>query len=79
MAASVDLTHLELRLLVALLTPPLQVHSRERLHEELYGSGPVDLTQVDRVVDGLRASIEQAPDRPRRIVSVLDSGYRYEP
>jgi len=72
-------THTELKLLSALIRNRGRVLSRERLLEEVWGSG-VNVT--DRVVDNhvvaLRKKIEDDPAAPRYLISIRGVGYRFD-
>ena len=75
--AEVRLTHLEFELLAYLIRNPAQVLSRERLLRDVWGvRGGLPRT-VDNFVAQLRSKLEADPDRPRHIVTVRGSGYRW--
>jgi DNA-binding response OmpR family regulator len=73
-----ELTHMEYRLLELLATHPKRVYSRERLLSRMWGS---DHAAGARTVDGhvgrLRAKL--GPEHGRRICTVRNVGYRFEP
>jgi two-component system, OmpR family, alkaline phosphatase synthesis response regulator PhoP len=76
----VKLTHLELELLVYLLRNPARVLSRELLLREVWGLKAAGSPRtVDNFILQLRAKLEDDPDRPRYIVTVRGSGYRFDP
>lgn len=74
-----DLTAIELKMLRLFLENPGRVLSRERVIDEVWGSG---VFVIDRVVDThvvrLRRKIEPEPTNPRHIISVRGLGYRFE-
>jgi len=74
----VALTPSEFRLLQALMTAPGRVFSRQQLLNHLQIRGQ---TVVDRVIDvhigKLRQKIETDPARPRFILTVRGTGYRF--
>jgi DNA-binding response OmpR family regulator len=73
-----ELTHMEYRLLELLVTHPRRVYSRERLLSRMWGD---DHAAGARTVDGhvgrLRAKL--GPEHARRICTVRNVGYRFEP
>lgn len=75
----VDATATELKLLAAFVRNRGRVLTRDRLLEEVWGSG-VHVT--DRVVDNnivsLRRKIELDPAAPRFLISVRGIGYRFD-
>jgi DNA-binding response OmpR family regulator len=75
----VDATHTELKLLTAFVRGRGRVHTRERLLEEVWGSG---VYVTDRVVDNhivaLRKKIEDDPAAPRYLISIRGVGYRFD-
>ena len=75
----VELTALEFKLLAALVRNPGRVLSREQLLDLVCGRGTF---VTDRVVDNhvvtLRKKIEPEPSRPRYLLSVRGTGYRFE-
>ena len=75
--AEVRLTHLEFELLAYLIRNPAQVLSRERLLRDVWGVRGGSPRTVDNFVAQLRSKLEQDPDRPRHIVTVRGSGYRW--
>ena len=74
-----EATHTELKLLAAFLRSRGRVLTRERLLEEVWGSG---VYVTDRVVDNhvvaLRKKIEDDPAIPRYLISVRGVGYRFD-
>jgi two-component system, OmpR family, response regulator ResD len=76
----VSLTPREFDLLDFLVSNPRTVFSRYRLLDELwdvaYDGDPATVTVHVR---RLREKIESDPSRPRRLVTVWGSGYRFEP
>jgi two-component system, OmpR family, alkaline phosphatase synthesis response regulator PhoP len=75
--AEVRLTHLEFELLAYLIRNPAQVLSRERLLRDVWGVRGGSPRTVDNFVAQLRSKLEADPDRPRHIVTVRGSGYRW--
>lgn len=74
-----DATTTELKLLAAFVRSRGRVLTRERLLDEVWGSG-VSIT--DRVIDNhvvsLRKKIEGEPSAPRYLISVRGLGYRFD-
>lgn len=76
----VQLTRVETRLLVELITAPLLVHSRSQLRERIFGTEPWAATAaLERHIRRLRTVIEPEPNRPRHLVAVRGMGYRFVP
>jgi two-component system alkaline phosphatase synthesis response regulator PhoP len=75
----IDATPTELKLLSVFLLNRGRVLTRERLLEQVWGSG---VYVTDRVVDNhivsLRKKIEDDPAEPRHLVSVRGVGYRFD-
>jgi DNA-binding response OmpR family regulator len=75
----VEATHTELKLLTAFIRSRGRVLTRERLLEEVWGSG---VYVTDRVVDNhivaLRKKIEDDPVAPRHLISIRGVGYRFD-
>jgi DNA-binding response OmpR family regulator len=76
----IKLTHLEFELLSFFCRNSRRVFSREELVREVWGlrQGGQART-VDNFVAQLRAKLEQDPDRPRHLLTVRGSGYRFAP
>jgi DNA-binding response OmpR family regulator len=76
---TLDLTRLELNMLRLFLRNRGRVLARDRVIDEVWGSG---VFVTDRVVDThivkLRRKIEPDPAAPRHIVSVRGLGYRFD-
>jgi DNA-binding response OmpR family regulator len=74
-----EATHTELKLLTAFIRRRGRVLTRERLLEEVWGSG---VYVTDRVVDNhivaLRKKIEDDPSTPRYLISIRGVGYRFD-
>ena len=74
-----ETTPTELKLLAEFLRNRGRVLTRERLLEQVWGSG---VYVTDRVVDNhivsLRKKIEDDPAAPRHLVSVRGVGYRFD-
>jgi DNA-binding response OmpR family regulator len=75
----VEATHTELKLLTAFVRGKGRVLTRDRLLEEVWGSG---VYVTDRVVDNhivaLRKKIEDDPAAPRYLISIRSVGYRFD-
>jgi len=74
----VPLTHLEFELLSFFCRNPGRVHAREELLRRVWGSQG-QLRTVDNFVAQLRAKIEHDPNRPKHLLTVRGSGYRFAP
>jgi len=74
-----DTTTTELKLLAAFVRQRGRVLTRDRLLDEVWGSG---VYVTDRVVDNhivsLRKKIEDEPSAPRYLISVRGVGYRFD-
>ncbi len=74
-----DTTTTELKLLAAFVRCRGRVLTREKLLDELWGSG---FAVTDRVIDNhvvaLRKKIEEEPAAPRYLISVRGLGYRFD-
>lgn len=78
--APVHLTQLELDLLRYFASHPGRVLNREELLEKVWKLGNYPNTRtVDNFVARLRKYFEEDPSRPRFILSVRGSGYKFEP
>jgi two-component system alkaline phosphatase synthesis response regulator PhoP len=75
----VPLTHLEFELLSFLCQSAERVYSREELLLQVWGLHQGQARTVDNFVAQLRAKIERDPNRPRHLVTVRGSGYRFSP
>jgi len=75
----VKLTHLEFELLAFLCQNSRRVFSREELVRQVWGFQQVQVRTVDNFVAQLRAKLETHPDRPRHLLTVRGSGYRFVP
>jgi DNA-binding response OmpR family regulator len=76
----VKLTHLEFQLLGFFCKSGGRVFSREQLVREVWNlqySGQA--RTVDNFVAQLRAKLEDDPDRPKYLLTVRGSGYRFVP
>ncbi len=75
----VETTALELKLLAAFVRNRGRLLTRERLLDEVWGSG---ISVTDRVIDNhvvsLRKKIEDEPTVPRYLISVRGVGYRFD-
>jgi DNA-binding response OmpR family regulator len=79
-AQPVRMTHLEFQLLTFFCRSPDKVFSREELLRAVWGmQHGCTLRTVDNFVGQLRAKLEDDPDRPRYLVTVRGSGYRFTP
>jgi two-component system alkaline phosphatase synthesis response regulator PhoP len=74
-----DTTTTELKLLAAFLRNRGRLLTRERLLDEVWGTG---IAVTDRVIDNhivsLRKKIEDQPSAPRYLISVRGVGYRFD-
>jgi len=75
----VDTTTTELKLLAAFVRNRGRLLTRERLLDEVWGTG---ISVTDRVIDNhvvsLRKKIEDEPTAPRHLISVRGLGYRFD-
>ena len=75
----VDLTAMEFKFLRAFLSHPGQVLTLDQLIEEVWGP---DVFLTDRVIythiNNLRSKIEANPTKPRHLITVRGSGYRFD-
>jgi DNA-binding response OmpR family regulator len=76
---SIDATTTELKLLSAFVRNRGRLLTRERLLDEVWGTG---VAVTDRVIDNhvvsLRKKIEEEPSAPRYLISVRGLGYRFD-
>jgi DNA-binding response OmpR family regulator len=76
---SVDTTTTELKLLAVFIHNRGRLLTRERLLDEVWGTG---VAVTDRVIDNhvvaLRKKIEDEPATPRHLISVRGLGYRFD-
>lgn len=76
---SISLTSNEFKILIALLTNPGQIFSREQLVNKAFG---IDYDGFDRTVDthikNIRYKIEDDPKNPKYIISVYGMGYKFQ-
>jgi two-component system alkaline phosphatase synthesis response regulator PhoP len=79
--APVRLTHLEFELLRFFCVSARRVYSREQLLREVWGMRQAAGTArtVDNFLAQLRAKLEADPERPRHLLTVRGSGYRFAP
>ncbi|HVZ73369.1 MAG TPA: response regulator transcription factor [Polyangia bacterium] len=75
----VKLTHLEFELLSFLCRNRGRVYTREALLRQVWGLQQGQARTVDNFVAQLRAKLEDDPDRPRYLLTVRGSGYRFAP
>ncbi len=75
----VKLTHLEFELLSFLCRNRGRVYTREELLRHVWGLQQGQARTVDNFVAQLRAKVEDDPDRPRHLLTVRGSGYRFAP
>ena len=77
--ATITLTSNEFKILIALLTNPGQIFSREQLVNRAFG---MDYDGFDRTIDthikNLRQKIENDPKNPIYILSVYGMGYKFQ-
>jgi DNA-binding response OmpR family regulator len=74
---SVGLTPNEFRLLAALMQKSGQVMTREELLHTVWEETSGNLHLVEVHIANLRSKIEENPRRPRRLVTVRSSGYKF--
>jgi DNA-binding response OmpR family regulator len=74
-----DTTTTEIKLLAAFVRQRGRVLTRDRLLDEVWGSG-VSVTDraVDNYIVSLRKKIEEEPSAPRYLISVRGLGYRFD-
>jgi two-component system alkaline phosphatase synthesis response regulator PhoP len=76
----IRLTHLEFELLSFFCHHSQRVYSREELLHEVWGVRHAGQARtVDNFMAQLRAKLELDPDRPRHLLTVRGSGYRFLP
>jgi two-component system KDP operon response regulator KdpE len=76
-AAEVHLTHMEYKLLVALVKHAGMVITHRQLLEQVWGPGHAEQVQYLRVyMTQLRHKLEDDPARPKRLLTELRVGYR---
>jgi DNA-binding response OmpR family regulator len=75
----VRLTHLEFELLSFLRHNRGRVYTRDELLRHVWGLQQGQARTVDNFVAQLRAKLEDDPDRPRYLLTVRGSGYRFAP
>jgi two-component system, OmpR family, alkaline phosphatase synthesis response regulator PhoP len=77
---TVRLTHLEFELLSFFCRSPNRVYSRDQLLREVWGMRQAgQVRTVDNFLAQLRAKLEHDPERPRHLLTVRGSGYRFVP
>jgi DNA-binding response OmpR family regulator len=77
---SVRLTHLEFELLSFFCRSSRRVYSREHLLREVWGLRQAGQARtVDNFMAQLRSKLEVDPERPRHLLTVRGSGYRFVP
>ena len=76
----VRLTHLEFELLSFFCRGSGRVYSRDHLLREVWGGRQAGQARtVDNFLAQLRAKLELDPERPRHLITVRGSGYRFVP
>jgi two-component system alkaline phosphatase synthesis response regulator PhoP len=76
----VRLTHLEFELLSFFCRSSRRVYSRENLLREVWGLRQAGQARtVDNFMAQLRSKLEVDPERPRHLLTVRGSGYRFVP
>jgi two-component system, OmpR family, alkaline phosphatase synthesis response regulator PhoP len=76
----VRLTHLEFELLSFFCRSTGRVYSREQLLREVWGLRQAGQARtVDNFLAQLRSKLEVDPERPRHLITVRGSGYRFVP
>lgn len=77
---SVRLTHLEFELLSFFCRSSRRVYSREQLLREVWGLRQAgQVRTVDNLMAQLHSKLEVDPERPRHLLTVRGSGYRFVP
>jgi DNA-binding response OmpR family regulator len=77
---AVRLTHLEFELLSYFCRSSRRVYSREHLLREVWGLRQAGQARtVDNFMAQLRSKLEVDPERPRHLLTVRGSGYRFVP
>ena len=77
---AVRLTHLEFELLSFFCRSSRRVYSREHLLREVWGLRQAGQARtVDNFMAQLRSKLEVDPERPRHLLTVRGSGYRFVP
>jgi DNA-binding response OmpR family regulator len=77
---AVRLTHLEFELLSFFCRSSRRVYSREHLLREVWGLRQAGQARtVDNFMAQLRSKLETDPERPRHLLTVRGSGYRFVP
>jgi DNA-binding response OmpR family regulator len=75
---SISLTSNEFKILIALLTNPGQIFSRDQLVNKAFG---IDYDGFDRTIDthikNIRHKIEDNPKKPKYIISIYGMGYKF--
>ena len=75
----IEATTTELKLLAAFVRNRGRLLTRDRLLDEVWGTG---IAVTDRVIDNhivsLRRKIEDEPSAPRYLISVRGAGYRFD-
>lgn len=76
---AISLTNTEFKLLMLLASHPGVVFSRDRLLDEVRDRGlePFDRS-IDAHISNLRNKIEDAPKKPRYIITVWGAGYKFQ-
>ena len=76
----VAMTSQEIRLLTLLVQNPGRVFSRQQLLDQAWGhSYEGSERTVDNFVRRLRVKLEPEPESPRHLLTVVGTGYRFEP
>ena len=76
----VRLTHLEFELLRFFIDNPARVLKRDELLKQVWGiQHRGSKRTVDNFIGQLRAKLEDDPERPRHLITVRGSGYRFDP
>lgn len=78
LGTEVKLTHLEFELLSFFVQHPSRVFSRAELLRQVWGLARGSQRTVDNFVAQLRGKLEFNPDRPRHLITVRGSGYRFD-
>ena len=75
----VHLSRLELDLLMLLLSPPNQVHTREEITRTVWAGRPcADSRTLDTHIRWLRQKLEEDPTHPKYLITVRGIGFRFD-
>ncbi|HLX87849.1 MAG TPA: response regulator transcription factor [Acidimicrobiales bacterium] len=76
---AVHLSRLELDLLMLLVSPPGQVHTREEITRTVWAGRPcADSRTLDTHIRWLRQKLEDDPTHPKYLITVRGVGFRFD-